>query len=1070
MTDAKTSAPTTREHAPYRSVIQRRVHKKISALSEKNCAVVLKGIESSFIGDENFPVDFDAAKDNPLNYFTRLINDGRKFFTHEEFLLMNAFVLNQFDTVRVLNNNVFIEQYPIAATFCAATRKILLEHFTELEDDFADLDAPENFGTVAKLIDLFIGLKDCGNFLVGVYNDEHILSDPKVTVVNLFAAADVELAEVDSSAAQNFFDLREETDFVDFARTIIFDAPEKIFVRTNNYTGDGEKLDARLKILHANFSAQTEIFRVRPEEFQRDFEHRDAYTEILKRHWGYDAFRKFRVYDLQKLDDGIKSTFAVSQEQIISDIVRQVELCMAGENFRDVFVTAPTGAGKSVIFQIPAIYFAERDKLLTLVISPLIGLMNDQVKNLTLKNYLRAETINSDLSPILKEQILGKVAAGECNILYLSPETLLARSDIEQLIGDRTIGMVIIDEAHIVTTWGKQFRPDYWYLGDHIRKLRRVQLKRKGHEFVIATFTATAIYRGPEDMYDDTINSLHLRDPITYLGYVKRGDIDITIDKAAFEAGERAEFELPKYRDLRNAVIRANINAQKTLIYFPEVQLIERARLRLQNDGDFDGVAIYHGQLSRDDKRESYEKFLHGDALVMLATKAFGMGIDIDDIEIVMHFAPTGNICDYVQEIGRAARRKNLRGEALYHYDHRDFRYINRLHGLSAVKPYQLVAVVKKIYELWNFKRRSNFLIDAENFSYIFDRYGDEANSVNKVKTALLIIQKDFEARLGFSPLTVRPIPLFADGFFVINPATQKNLRRDFGNCLTEIERELHICRVNLQTIWERDFRKHSFPQFKYLLYTKSPELNFNARYPLEPALRVEINFAQDFRAVFKNLFGKFKAAVQRSTAAGSYVSAAQLSRSLVGGKISTYRAENISDILIASIVAYRKNFSRGMHAVFAEKPFRDGLIHYRFNEAIKFYFAWVEKIFSRIVDETHGDLLYIPNAAGDTAKAFGTVLGILEALGVLNFKMTGGANSQLYVHINQIRNLKNIIDAGARYRNKILESVAARHKISVAMLTYLYEGDFDGATIWDLLEDYFLGKIPDAVTEAVAH
>ncbi|MBE8953053.1 MAG: hypothetical protein SR1Q7_07915 [Quinella sp. 1Q7] len=87
-----------------------------------------------------------------------------------------------------------------------------------------------------------------------------------------------------------------------------------------------------------------------------------------------------------------------------------------------------------------------------------------------------------------------------------------------------------------------------------------------------------------------------------------------------------------------------------------------------------------------------------------------------------------------------------------------------------------------------------------------------------------------------------------------------------------------------------------------------------------------------------------------------------------------------------------------------------------------------------------------------------------------MNFKMTGGANSQLYVHINQIRNLKNIIDAGARYRNKILESVAARHKISVAMLTYLYEGDFDGATIWDLLEDYFLGKIPDAVTEAVAH
>ena len=83
MTDAKTSAPTTREHAPYRSVIQRRVHKTISTLSEKNFAVVLKGIPLNFVGDENFPADLDAAKDNPLNYFTRLINGGRKFFTHE---------------------------------------------------------------------------------------------------------------------------------------------------------------------------------------------------------------------------------------------------------------------------------------------------------------------------------------------------------------------------------------------------------------------------------------------------------------------------------------------------------------------------------------------------------------------------------------------------------------------------------------------------------------------------------------------------------------------------------------------------------------------------------------------------------------------------------------------------------------------------------------------------------------------------------------------------------------------------------------------------------------------------
>lgn len=227
---------------------------------------------------------------------------------------------------------------------------------------------------------------------------------------------------------------------------------------------------------------------------------------------------------MAKLENGEKEVIQVSQENIISNIVQQVENCGEDKDFRDVFVTAPTGAGKSVMFQVPAIYLAEKYGLLTIVISPLIGLMNDQVKNLELKNYTHAKTINSDISPIVKQDIIDKVAEGQYHILYISPETLLSRSDVEQLIGNRTIGMIVIDEAHIVTTWGKQFRPDYWYLGDHIKKLRKKQIENpdKQRSFVIATFTATAIYHGIEDMYTETINSLHMLSPITYLGYVKR--------------------------------------------------------------------------------------------------------------------------------------------------------------------------------------------------------------------------------------------------------------------------------------------------------------------------------------------------------------------------------------------------------------------------------------------------------------------------------------------------------------------------------------------------------------------
>ena len=172
------------------------------------------------------------------------------------------------------------------------------------------------------------------------------------------------------------------------------------------------------------------------------------------------------------------------------------------------------------------------EKLLTLVISPLIGLMNDQVQGLEKRHYYGAKTINSDISPVLKQDIMEKVKDGIYDILYLSPETLLARSDVEQLIGNRTIGMIVIDEAHIVTTWGKQFRPDYWYLGDHIRKLRKRQLQEKQRDLVVATFTATAIYHGKEDMYEETIDSLHMIEPITYLGYIRREDIKITIHQS----------------------------------------------------------------------------------------------------------------------------------------------------------------------------------------------------------------------------------------------------------------------------------------------------------------------------------------------------------------------------------------------------------------------------------------------------------------------------------------------------------------------------------------------------------
>ena len=144
-------------------------------------------------------------------------------------------------------------------------------------------------------------------------------------------------------------------------------------------------------------------------------------------------------------------------------------------------------------------------------------------------------------------------------------------------------------------------------------------------------------------------------------------------------------------------------------------------------------------------------------------------------------------------------------------------------------------------------------LIDAENFTYIFDNpISDTDDNINRVKTALLIIQKDFEARMGFSPIMVRPIPLFSMGFFAIEPTTQKRLIKSYGECLEEINSEKHICRVNLEKIWDKEYKDKSFPQFKYLLYSKDQELKFNQHYTLTAALCVSVEFSDDYAAKLK--------------------------------------------------------------------------------------------------------------------------------------------------------------------------------------------------------------------------
>ena len=462
----------------------------------------------------------------------------------------------------------------------------------------------------------------------------------------------------------------------------------------------------------------------------------------------------------------------------------------------------------------------------------------------------------------------------------------------------------------------------------------------------------------------------------------------------------------------------------------------------------------------------------------MIATKAFGMGIDIDDIEVVMHFAPTGNVCDYIQEIGRVARRPDLKGVANYKYMSNDFKHINRLHGLSTIKQYQLIEVIKKIYYIYRdnikkgdliTKKVNEMLVDAESFSHIFESpFFSEDDGINKVKTAMLLIQKDFERTLSYSPFYVRPIPLFQIGFFKVDKSIIREINSKYDNVVTVVNKSREIFNVNLKKIWEKKFNlKYSFPKFKFLLYTKNKSLEFEYLDYFDPALKVDIAFVKDHSLKFNDVTGALKIIVNNNVRRGSYVSFENLVEQLAKqANISIYKAKSIIEVTLAAMKLYSKEFSNLLHSImYKTKILKSGSIKYNFNNSTTSYFKWIKKKLEFIVRSIDNGELYLTQKNNSKLfKEYIMILGILESYEILSFKALGGRNSQLYIRVNQSKTMKEIITNPQFYKNRLLELVSRRHELSVQMLTYLYEGNFTSSEIWDVIENYFIGCIPNKV------
>ena len=297
----------------------------------------------------------------------------------------------------------------------------------------------------------------------------------------------------------------------------------------------------------------------------------------------------------------------------------QGEVVEAMLDGRDVLSVAPTGSGKSISYWVPAVV----DGGLTLVVSPLIALMKDQVDRLT-ERGVAATFINSSLERPEQIDRLRRAVAGEYRLLFVAPERL-GRPGFMERLADLRVRRLVVDEAHCISTWGHDFRPDYRLLAPAVVACGRPP---------VAAFTATATTQVQKDI----ASSLDLSDPFTSVTGFNRPTLRLSVVRCR---GDRAK------REQLHALLAGP--EQPTLVYVGTVKAAEEVAADL-------GAACYHGRQEAAVRRRVQEDFTEGRTKLVVATSAFGMGVDIADIRRVIHYHTPGSLEAYYQEAGRAGR------------------------------------------------------------------------------------------------------------------------------------------------------------------------------------------------------------------------------------------------------------------------------------------------------------------------------------------------------------------------------------------------------------------------------
>ena len=437
-------------------------------------------------------------------------------------------------------------------------------------------------------------------------------------------------------------------------------------------------------------------------------ERHDAKKE-LKRWFDFDSFRPEPT-----TDDGRSMQQAIAEE------------AMAGQH---VFGILPTGTGKSLCYQIPALSRYDKAGALTVVISPLVALMADQVAGLEERGIGCCVTVNGLLSMPERADALDRVRLGDAGILLISPEQLRSRS-LRRALDQRVIGAWVLDEAHCLSRWGHDFRPDYRYVARFIRE-------KAGDGTVppILCLTATA----KPDVIDDIVR--HFRDRlgielIVFDGGSERANL--TFEIVPTTGGEK----FAHIHQILMSYLPPDVPGG-AIVYCATRQQSEDVAEYLQSKGVAAGR--FHAGLSPETKKDVQQRFIAGDLRAIAATNAFGMGIDKPDVRLVVHADIPGSLENYLQEAGRAGRDRAAAHCVLF-YAVDD---VERQFGMSAYSRLTRAEIHGILRALRNLNRKKRFggevvattgEILGEDEDNVFER--DSMTDDTRVRTAVAWLEE----------------------------------------------------------------------------------------------------------------------------------------------------------------------------------------------------------------------------------------------------------------------------------------------------------------------------------------